>query len=117
MNIVHGAQIRLRPRLAQGYGAHQSWYQLGEAKTAIESIGRLGQVAPCGLGLPHGVAAATDGASDVAEQHIDPARAFDLGGCPAAGDFQHGMRMTQTDDASKASQSVTEHLRARRQAG
>lgn len=37
MEVVDGAQFRLRPRLAQDHGARQSWQQLGEAKTAVES--------------------------------------------------------------------------------
>src|SRR6185312_6871196 len=115
MKIVDGAQFRLWPRLAQRHGARQSRQHLGKAKPAVESVSRLSQIAPRVLGLPHGVVAAADGALDVAQHHVHPARALDLGGGATTGGLQHGMRMIQFDHAPETAQAVAEDFGIQRQ--
>src|SRR6185312_7376436 len=115
MKIVDGAQFRLWPRLAQRHGARQSRQHLGKAKPAVESVSRLSQIAPRVLGLPHGVVAAADGALDVAQHHVHPARALDFGGGATTGGLQHGMRMIQFDHAPETAQAVAEDFGIQRQ--
>ena len=101
MKIVDGAQSRLWPWLAQHHRPRPPRQHLGEAKPAVKSIGGFGQIAPRIFGLPHGVVpwglplvvAATDRTLDVAEHHVDQARALDLGRRASARGFQHGMRV------------------------
>ena len=98
MKVVDCAQFRLWPRLAQHHGARQSRQQRGEVKSAVEAVGSFGQIAPRVLGVPDGVVAAADGALGVAQHHIHPTRALDLGGGASASGFEHRMRMIQLDD-------------------
>lgn len=116
MKIVDDAQIWLGPGLAQRHGAGQSWQHLGEAKAAVKTVGGLGQIAPRVLGLSHGVATATDRPFDVAQQHVDPARALDLGGGAPTPGFQHHMSGSEFDHTPEAAQSIAEDFGIGRQA-
>lgn len=114
MKIVDGAQFWLWKWLAQRYGAGQSRQQLGETKTAVETVGGFGQIASRVLGHAHGVVAAADGPFDVAEHHGYPASALDLGRGAIAGGTLYGVRMIQFDGTPEAAQPVAEDLRIRR---
>jgi len=112
MKIVDGAQFWLWPRLAQNHGPHESRQHLGEAKTAVESVSRFGEVAPCILGLAKGVIAAADGAFHVAQHHVHPARTLDLSCRPSSSRLKHGVRMIEFNEAAKATQPVAEDFGA-----
>lgn len=65
MKIAGHPQDRLRMGLAQHHGASQTRQHLAQPKTSVETVGRLGQIAPGVLTLADGVIAPADRAFDV----------------------------------------------------
>lgn len=76
MKIIDGVQFWILPRFAQGHGARQSRQHLGEAKTAAETVGRIGQIAPRILRLSKGMVAVANGAPHIARHYVHPTRAL-----------------------------------------
>ena len=87
-------QGRFGTRLAGHDGVRMSWRHFGEAKSAVETEGGVGEAAACVLGLSNRVVDATDGALDVGEHGIDPTCARNLGRGAAAAGFEDGVGMT-----------------------
>ena len=54
-------------------------------------------------------------ALDIAQQHVDPARAANLAGSAAAAGLQYGVRMACIGEAAETEQTITENLSVRRQ--
>ena len=113
MKIARHAQNRLGMRLAQHHGARQSRQYRAQVKSAVETVRRFRQVEARVLALSDRVVTAADGALDVAQQHVDPARAVDLAGGAAAARLQHRVRMARISEAAEAEQAVAEHLGVR----
>ncbi len=109
MKIVRQTQDRLRTRPAEHHRAPVVAASR-QAKTAVESVGGFGQIAARILGLADRVVAAADGALDVGEQDIHPARAAHFASSSAAFGLQHGMRMLSIGQAAETEQTVGENL-------
>lgn len=67
MKIARHAQSRLGMRLAEHHRPRQSRQHGTQIKSAVETVGRFGQVEARVLALPDRVVAAADGAFDVAQ--------------------------------------------------
>lgn len=74
MKIPDSAQGRLWPRAAQHHRAHQPRQHLGQMKLVVEAVLGFGRITPRVLALFEGVAVSADGAFDVGQHHVDPAR-------------------------------------------
>ena len=98
LEIVCHAQRHLGTRLAAHHRPDQMRQHLTELKSAIETIGRFGQISPCTPGLTDGVVAPADGAFDLGRHHIDPARPSLLR-LRATFDFEDGMCMPRISKA------------------
>ena len=98
--VARETQTRFGARLAGHDGVRKSWGHFGEAKSAVESISGFGEVATRVLGLADRVVHTTDGAFDVGEKDIDPARAGNFGGGTTAASFEHGVCVTGRGDAA-----------------
>lgn len=77
------------------------------------AVRRLGQIASRVLGLANRMVAAADGAFDVGQAHVHPARALCLSGGTTAADHPYRVRMTSLLDASKAGETIGVGFRRR----
>ena len=101
--------------LAEHHRPGQSRQHRTQVKSAVETVRRFRQVEARVLALPDRMVAAADGALDVAQQHVDPARAVDLAGGTAAAGLQHRVRVSGIGEAAEAEQAITEDLGVWRQ--
>lgn len=70
MKVARSPQARLRTRLAAHHRRGKSRQHLAQAKPAVETIRRFGQVAPCVLGLFDGMVRAADRPFEVAQHDV-----------------------------------------------
>lgn len=106
MEIARQAKIRSCTRFAEPERTRQSRQHLGQAKSTVEPVLRVGQVTPRVLGLFDGMVAPADRLLGIGHHHAHPASTADYACRAPAFGHQHGISVSGVHAARKTRQPV-----------